>query len=110
MFNPSRDRSGSSSSTRGASTATARRSRDWRPSPSRSSLLHPEYHPVLDDPERYRTGNTRPKAGETNPFLHMSMHLAIEEQLSIDQPAGHPRGVRAHRRRDAATGTRHCTR
>jgi hypothetical protein len=24
----------------------------------------------------------------TNPFLHLSMHLSISEQLSIDQPAG----------------------
>lgn len=51
-------------------------------------LLHPEYHPVLDDPERYREREYRPEAGDTNPFLHLSMHLAIEEQLSIDQPAG----------------------
>lgn len=51
-------------------------------------LLHPEYHPVLDDPERYREREYRPEAGDTNPFLHMSMHLAIEEQLSIDQPPG----------------------
>jgi hypothetical protein len=28
--------------------------------------------------------------GKTNPFLHLSMHLAIAEQLSID----HPRGIR----------------
>ena len=51
-------------------------------------LLHPEYHPVLDAPERYQEREYRPEAGDTNPFLHMSMHLAIEEQLSIDQPPG----------------------
>jgi hypothetical protein len=51
-------------------------------------LLHPEYHPVLDHPERYREREYRPESGDTNPFLHMSMHLAIEEQLSIDQPPG----------------------
>jgi uncharacterized protein DUF1841 len=51
-------------------------------------LLHPEYHPVLDHPERYRDREYRPESGDTNPFLHMSMHLAIEEQLSIDQPPG----------------------
>ncbi len=51
-------------------------------------LQHPEYHPVLDDPERYQDREYRPDAGDTNPFLHMSMHLAIEEQLSIDQPPG----------------------
>ena len=50
--------------------------------------LHPEYHPVLDDPERYMDRQYLPEAGETNPFLHMSMHLSIEEQLSIDQPPG----------------------
>ena len=26
--------------------------------------------------------------GDTNPFLHMGMHIAIKEQLSIDQPIG----------------------
>ena len=51
-------------------------------------LLHPEYHPVLDEPERYQDREYRPDAGATNPFLHLSMHLAIEEQLSIDQPPG----------------------
>ena len=51
-------------------------------------LLHPEYHPVLDDPERYQDSEYRPSAGAANPFLHLSMHLAIEEQLSIDQPPG----------------------
>jgi Domain of unknown function (DUF1841) len=51
-------------------------------------LLHPEYHTVLDDPGHYQDRDYRPEAGDTNPFLHMSMHLAIEEQLSIDQPAG----------------------
>lgn len=51
-------------------------------------LLHPEYHPVLENAERYQERVYRPEAGDTNPFLHMSMHLAIEEQLSIDQPPG----------------------
>jgi hypothetical protein len=51
-------------------------------------MQHPEYHAVLGDPERYRDREWRPESGETNPFLHLSMHLAIEEQLSIDQPPG----------------------
>jgi hypothetical protein len=51
-------------------------------------LLHPEYHPVLDDPERHQERDYLPEAGDTNPFLHLSMHLAIAEQLSIDQPPG----------------------
>ena len=48
-------------------------------------LQHPEYHEVLGAPERYRE---RDYTGEANPFLHMSLHLALEEQLSIDQPPG----------------------
>jgi len=49
---------------------------------------HPEYHAILDAPARYQEREWRPELGETNPFLHLSMHLAISEQLSIDQPAG----------------------
>src|SRR5215213_2220847 len=48
-------------------------------------LLHPEYHDVLDHPERSRE---REYVDESNPFLHMSLHVALEEQLSIDQPHG----------------------
>lgn len=51
-------------------------------------LLHPEYHAQLDAPERYLERDYPPENGETNPFLHLSMHLAIREQLSIDQPGG----------------------
>ena len=51
-------------------------------------LAHPEYHAALEDPERFRERNYSPELGEPNPFLHLSMHLAIEEQLSIDQPFG----------------------
>jgi hypothetical protein len=48
-------------------------------------LLHPEYHEVLSHPGRYRD---RDYVDESNPFLHMSLHVALEEQLSIDQPPG----------------------
>jgi len=51
-------------------------------------LEHPEYHATLDDPEHYMDRDFTPESGDTNPFLHMSLHLAIEEQLSIDQPPG----------------------
>jgi len=50
--------------------------------------LHPEYHAVLDQPEKYLDRDFLPEFGETNPFLHLSLHLAIAEQLSIDQPPG----------------------
>lgn len=49
---------------------------------------HPEYQPILDQPGRYRDQEWPPELGETNPFLHLSMHLSITEQLSIDQPPG----------------------
>ena len=49
---------------------------------------HPEYHAILAAPERYQQREWLPEMGETNPFLHLSMHLSISEQLSIDQPPG----------------------
>ncbi len=51
-------------------------------------LAHPEYHSILDQPERYLDKDYLPDFGETNPFLHLSMHLSIAEQFSIDQPPG----------------------
>lgn len=51
-------------------------------------LLHPEYHAALEKPERTADRDYTPESGQTNPFLHLSLHLAIAEQLSIDQPPG----------------------
>ena len=51
-------------------------------------LLHPEYHAALEASERSADQDYTPETGQTNPFLHMSLHLAVEEQLSIDQPPG----------------------
>ncbi|MFP5403392.1 MAG: DUF1841 family protein [Gammaproteobacteria bacterium] len=51
-------------------------------------LAHPEYHALLEQPERYRDRDWLPEGGEANPFLHLSMHLAVSEQLSVDQPPG----------------------
>ena len=50
-------------------------------------LQHPEYHAALEDPDAVEADFPF-EAGQTNPFLHLSMHLAISEQLSIDQPPG----------------------
>lgn len=55
-------------------------------------LAHPEYHALLANPERYLERDYPPELGETNPFLHLMMHVALSEQLSIDQPAG----IRGH--------------
>jgi hypothetical protein len=49
---------------------------------------HPEYHPELDDVEAALERVYDVTAGRTNPFLHLSMHLSISEQVSIDQPRG----------------------
>jgi hypothetical protein len=49
---------------------------------------HPEYHALLEDPERALAEEFTVERGITNPFLHLSMHLALAEQLSIDQPPG----------------------
>ncbi len=50
--------------------------------------LHPEYHGLMANGEQAVARDWSPDHGEANPFLHLSMHLAIEEQLSIDQPGG----------------------
>ena len=51
-------------------------------------LLHPEYHALLEQGERNLDRDFLPDDGQLNPFLHLSLHLAVEEQLSIDQPPG----------------------
>ena len=51
-------------------------------------LLHHEYHALLSNPEQSIERDYPPELGNTNPFLHMSLHLAINEQFSIDQPPG----------------------
>ncbi|PPB84329.1 uncharacterized protein DUF1841 [Mycetohabitans endofungorum] len=66
-------------------------------------VQHPEYQAVLDCADAGEQDYS-PERGQTNPFLHLSMHLAISEQLSIDQP----RGIRAaHERLAARLGSDH---
>ena len=50
--------------------------------------MHPEYHALLDDGERSVERDWTPDGGAVNPFLHLSLHLAVAEQLAIDQPPG----------------------
>ncbi len=50
--------------------------------------LHPEYHATFEHPERHAERDYAPEAGDINPFLHLSLHLAVAEQLAIDQPPG----------------------
>ena len=92
MFNPSRDQA------RDFLFDAWRKFRANEPLTGMESMaveviaLHPEYHAMLDDRERYlekyRDRDYPPEFGETNPFLHLGMHIAIREQISIDQPAG----------------------
>ncbi|WP_091912461.1 DUF1841 family protein [Chitinasiproducens palmae] len=64
---------------------------------------HPEYHPDLEAPAE-QTPDYSPEQGRSNPFLHLSMHLAVSEQLSIDQPPG----IRAaHAQLAARLGSEH---
>jgi hypothetical protein len=49
---------------------------------------HPEYHAELADEAAALAAVYTVEDGRTNPFLHLSMHLTIEEQCSIDQPTG----------------------
>jgi hypothetical protein len=49
--------------------------------------LHPEYHALLEKEDNLEK-DYLPEHGETNPFLHMSMHIALHEQISTDRPAG----------------------
>jgi Domain of unknown function (DUF1841) len=51
-------------------------------------LLHPEYQTQLASEEQAIGLQFKVESGNTNPFLHLSMHLAIAEQLAIDQPVG----------------------
>ncbi len=51
-------------------------------------LAHPEYHELLDQGEGSLKKDYSPEAGSINPFLHMSMHIAIKEQIETDRPAG----------------------
>jgi hypothetical protein len=49
---------------------------------------HPEYHPEFADIDTALGKMYDIEDGKTNPFLHLSMHLSISEQCSIDQPRG----------------------
>jgi len=49
---------------------------------------HPEYHTVLADQDAALRAMFDPAREESNPFLHLSMHLSVSEQCSINQPRG----------------------
>ncbi len=49
---------------------------------------HPEYHQLLQQKDKYIDKDYSPEFGETNPFLHMSLHLALREQINTNRPNG----------------------
>ena len=88
MFNPSRDQVRQFFFDTWAGYRAGRRLNGSEAVALEVILAHPEYHAMLDNPARYLERDYSPELGETNPFLHLSMHVSITEQLSIDQPAG----------------------
>ncbi|MEW8507015.1 MAG: DUF1841 family protein [Candidatus Thiodiazotropha sp.] len=49
---------------------------------------HPEYHGMLNDRERFLLQEFHGENGESNPFLHMAMHITLLEQITTDRPVG----------------------
>jgi hypothetical protein len=49
---------------------------------------HPEYHNLFEHETAELDRDYTPEMGQTNPFLHMAMHISIQEQLSTKRPAG----------------------
>jgi hypothetical protein len=50
--------------------------------------LHPEYHALLENEIDIKQQEFTPDQGQTNPFLHMGMHIALREQAGVDRPVG----------------------
>jgi hypothetical protein len=88
MFNPSRDEA------RRFLIGAWKKRHDGQPLSALEEIaagiiaLHPEYHALLETPEANLDRDFIPESGTMNPFLHLSLHLAVAEQLAIDQPPG----------------------
>ncbi len=50
--------------------------------------LHPEYQPLVEDRENAVSFEPDAARAAENPFLHMGLHMAVREQVSIDRPPG----------------------
>lgn len=68
---------------------------------------HPEYFDELSDVDAALVRNYDAEPGRTNPFLHLSMHLSISEQCSIDQPGGIRQAVELLAARRSSLHTAH---
>lgn len=71
-----------------------RKAREGRPVTALEDMIarvvaeHPEYQQLLESGEDALERDWTPEGGETNPFLHLGMHIAVREQLSVDRPPG----------------------
>jgi Domain of unknown function (DUF1841) len=61
--------------------------------------LHPEYHVALERPDSVLDLDYTPEGGQSNPFLHMGLHLAVRDQVATDRPAGIRKAFEAIARR-----------
>lgn len=50
--------------------------------------LHPEYQAALQDSEETLNRDYAPEGGQSNPFLHMGLHLAVRDQIGTNRPQG----------------------
>ena len=67
---------------------------------------HTEYHYIFANKEHYLDAEYTPQQGTPNPFLHMSLHLALREQLSTNRPKGI---TSLYRKALQKLGTEHAT-
>ena len=63
---------------------------------------HPEYQSILE--KAPLDTEFEPEGGQTNPFLHMGLHLAIREQVATNRPPGI---ASVHRTLSEKSGDRH---
>jgi hypothetical protein len=88
MFNPSRDEA------RLFFIDAWRKRREGAPSTAMEIMVadlieaHPEYHGLYELGKDGLAKEWSPEMGETNPFLHISLHVAVREQISVDMPPG----------------------
>ena len=87
MFNPDRR------ALRQQMAQAWQRYRDGLPTDSLQSKIgrvverHPEYHALIESPDAAEA-DFSPEDGQINPFLHLSLHMAIDDQLSTNRPPG----------------------
>ncbi len=64
---------------------------------------HPQYHSTVED-ERSLERDYLPDGGQSNPFLHMAMHLTLAEQCAADRPPGIAKALGKALRREQRRG------